>query len=41
MSVSLLVVKYAEAGRPWAAVLVLIPGKTASWWGYEKAMKIL
>jgi pimeloyl-ACP methyl ester carboxylesterase len=32
---------YAEAGSPSAPALLLIPGQTESWWGYEKAMALL
>jgi pimeloyl-ACP methyl ester carboxylesterase len=32
---------YAAAGAATAPALVLIPGQTESWWGYEKAMKAL
>ena len=32
---------YAEAGSPASPALLLIPGQTESWWGYEKAMAIL
>lgn len=32
---------YAEAGSPANPALLLIPGQTESWWGYEKAMAIL
>jgi pimeloyl-ACP methyl ester carboxylesterase len=32
---------YATAGSPDSPALVLIPGQTESWWGYEAAMKIL
>lgn len=32
---------YAEAGSPEAPPLLLIPGQTESWWGYEKAMPLL
>jgi len=32
---------YAVAGSPSKPALVLIPGQTESWWGYEAAMQIL
>jgi pimeloyl-ACP methyl ester carboxylesterase len=32
---------YAEAGSPDNPALLLIPGQTESWWGYEKAMAVL
>ncbi|MBV1886744.1 MAG: alpha/beta hydrolase [Parvibaculaceae bacterium] len=32
---------YAVAGSPEKPALLLIPGQTESWWGYEKAMKVL
>jgi pimeloyl-ACP methyl ester carboxylesterase len=32
---------YAVAGEASAPALLLIPGQTESWWGYEAAMKIL
>jgi pimeloyl-ACP methyl ester carboxylesterase len=32
---------YAQAGLPDAPPLLLIPGQTESWWGYEKAMALL
>ncbi|HUO89218.1 MAG TPA: alpha/beta hydrolase [Rhizomicrobium sp.] len=32
---------YAEAGSPDRPALLLIPGQTESWWGYEKAMALL
>jgi pimeloyl-ACP methyl ester carboxylesterase len=32
---------YAEAGSPDKPALLLIPGQTESWWGYEQAMKLL
>lgn len=32
---------YAEAGSPDCPALLLIPGQTESWWGYEAAMKLL
>lgn len=32
---------YAEAGSPDKPALLLIPEQTASWWTYEKAMKLL
>lgn len=32
---------YAEAGSPENPALLLIPGQTESWWGYEKVMQRL
>ncbi|MCV7088903.1 alpha/beta fold hydrolase [Mycobacterium interjectum] len=32
---------YAVAGRPADPALLLIPGQSESWWGYEQAMKLL
>jgi pimeloyl-ACP methyl ester carboxylesterase len=32
---------YAVAGSPDRPALLLIPGQTESWWGYEKAMPLL
>lgn len=32
---------YATAGSPDLPALLLIPGQTESWWGYEAAMKLL
>ena len=32
---------YAEAGSKASPALLLIPGQTESWWGYEKAMALL
>jgi pimeloyl-ACP methyl ester carboxylesterase len=32
---------YAESGSPDSPALLLIPGQTESWWGYEKAMALL
>jgi pimeloyl-ACP methyl ester carboxylesterase len=32
---------YASAGSPEKPALLLIPGQTESWWGYEAAMKLL
>jgi pimeloyl-ACP methyl ester carboxylesterase len=32
---------YATAGSPDRPALVLVPGQTESWWGYEKAMELL
>lgn len=32
---------YARAGSPSNQALLLIPGQTESWWGYEKAMALL
>jgi len=35
------VMNYAEAGSPGNPPLLLIPGQTETWWGYEGAMAIL
>jgi pimeloyl-ACP methyl ester carboxylesterase len=35
------VLNYATTGSPDKPAIVLIPGQTESWWGYEKAMGIL
>ena len=35
------VINYAATGSPDKPAIVLIPGQTESWWGYEKAMGIL
>jgi len=35
------VMNYAETGSSSAPALLLIPGQTESWWGYEKAMALL
>jgi pimeloyl-ACP methyl ester carboxylesterase len=35
------VMNYAVAGPATAPALLLIPGQTESWWGYEEAMKLL
>jgi len=35
------VLNYATTGSPNKPAIVLIPGQTESWWGYEKAMGIL
>jgi pimeloyl-ACP methyl ester carboxylesterase len=35
------VMNYAVAGAEGAPALLLIPGQTESWWGYEAAMKLL
>lgn len=35
------VMNYAEAGSPAAPPLLLVPGQTESWWGYEAAMALL
>lgn len=32
---------YAVAGSPEAPALLLVPGQTESWWGFEKAMALL
>jgi pimeloyl-ACP methyl ester carboxylesterase len=32
---------YATAGSPSSPALLLIPGQTESWWGFEAAMKLL
>jgi pimeloyl-ACP methyl ester carboxylesterase len=34
------VMNYAETGSPAKPPLLLIPGQTESWWGYEKAMAL-
>jgi pimeloyl-ACP methyl ester carboxylesterase len=36
-----IVMNYAQAGSSSNPPLLLIPGQTESWWGYEKAMPIL
>src|SRR6185295_12951760 len=36
-----IVMNYAEVGSPANPPLLLIPGQTESWWGYEKAMALL
>ena len=36
-----IVMNYAEAGSPSNPAMLLIPGQTESWWGYEKAMALL
>ncbi|MFT3723251.1 MAG: alpha/beta hydrolase [Hyphomonadaceae bacterium] len=35
------VMNYATAGSPSKPALLLIPGQTESWWGFEAAMKLL
>jgi pimeloyl-ACP methyl ester carboxylesterase len=35
------VINYAVAGSPDKPALLLIPGQTESWWGYEQAMGLL
>src|SRR6202050_670756 len=35
------VINYAVAGAPDKPALLLIPGQTESWWGYEKVMGLL
>src|SRR5437764_10268453 len=35
------VMNYAETGSAASPALLLIPGQTESWWGYEKAMGLL
>ena len=35
------VMNYAEAGDPGNAALLLLPGQSESWWGYEEAMRLL
>lgn len=35
------VINYAVAGERDKPALLLIPGQTESWWGYERAMKLL
>ena len=32
---------YATVGEPSSPALLLIPGQTESWWGYEAAMPLL
>src|SRR5688572_13846692 len=32
---------YATAGEPSSTPLLLVPGQTESWWGYEAAMQLL
>jgi pimeloyl-ACP methyl ester carboxylesterase len=32
---------HATAGDPWKPALLLIPGQTESWWGYEAALPLL
>lgn len=34
-------INYATAGDPSSPALLLIPGQTESWWGYEAAMQLL
>lgn len=34
-------INYATAGVPGATPLLLIPGQSESWWGYEKSMALL
>ncbi|HEX4302520.1 MAG TPA: alpha/beta hydrolase [Rhizomicrobium sp.] len=34
-------INYAHAGKPSSPALLLIPGQTESWWGYEAAMDLL
>ncbi len=34
-------INYAVAGTPDKPALLLIPGQTESWWGYERAMDLL
>ena len=34
-------INYAVAGTPDKPALLLIPGQTESWWGYEQAMELL
>jgi pimeloyl-ACP methyl ester carboxylesterase len=34
-------INYAVAGEPDKPALLLIPGQTESWWGYERAMDLL
>ena len=36
-----ILMNYAEVGSPANPPLLLIPGQTESWWGYEKAMALL
>ena len=35
------IINYAMAGTPEQPALLLIPGQTESWWGYEQAMGLL
>lgn len=35
------VMNYAEVGDPDKPALLLIPGQSESWWGYERAMRLL
>ncbi len=35
------VINYAVAGSPDKPALLLIPGQTESWWGYEQALELL
>ena len=35
------IINYAATGSPDKPAIVLIPGQTESWWGYEKAMGIM
>jgi pimeloyl-ACP methyl ester carboxylesterase len=35
------VMNYAVAGEPAFPALLLVPGQTESWWGYEQAMELL
>jgi alpha-beta hydrolase superfamily lysophospholipase len=35
------VINYAVVGSPDKPALLLIPGQTESWWGYEQAMGLL
>ena len=32
------VINYATTGSPEKPAMVLVPGQTESWWGYEEAM---
>src|ERR1700733_6897282 len=34
-------INYATTGKPSSPALLLIPGQTESWWGYEAAMDLL
>src|SRR6478672_9900792 len=34
-------VRYATVGDPSSPALLLVPGQTESWWGYEVAMPLL
>lgn len=34
-------INYAVLGSPTAPALLLIPGQTESWWGYERALPLL